>query len=179
MSTPEAAVRSYLQWLEDPESVRDHAAIAEVTAASRSASDPLERLKALSALQALEAVDGDKFEAAFVTHAATWASDNSVTPEAFEQLGVSTDVLVKAGLAKSKLVSSSGKRRTRVSPESVMAAIPVGRFSIADLEAASGASTATVRKVIAEMTEAGTLRDLGPNQAHSGRGRAPLLFIKG
>lgn len=180
MSTPETAVRSYLQWLEDPESVRDHAAIAEATAASQNASDPLDRLRAFSALQALEAADGAAFREGFVANAATWASQNGVTPEAFEKLGVPGDALVDAGLAtaKARVISSSGKRRTRVSPDAVRAAVPSVAFSIADLEAASGASTATVRKVIAEMTEAGTLRDLGPDQKHTGRGRAPLLFTR-
>lgn len=180
MSTPESAVRSYLQWLEDPDSVRDHAAIAEATSTAQNAQDPLERLKALSALQALEAVDGDSFRTGFVANAALWARENNVTPEAFAALGVPADVLADAGLVTARRAAASGgKRRTRVSPEAVMAAIPDRSFTIADLEAASGASTATVRKVIAEMTEAGTLRDLGPDQKHSGRGRAPLLFTKG
>ncbi len=179
MFTPEVAVRSYLQWLEDPDSVRDHAAIADATAASQNAHDPLDRLKALSALQALEAADGESFRVGFVSNAAAWASDNAVTPEAFAKLGVPSDVLADAGLVKTRVISSSGKRRTRVNPDAVRAAVPSVAFTIADLEATSGASTATVRKVIAEMIEAGTLRDLGADRKHTGRGRAPLLFTKG
>ena len=178
MSTPETAVRSYLQWLEDPSSVRDHAAIAEAKSASQNANDPIERLKALSALQVLEAVDGANFRAGFVANAAEWANENAVTAEAFATLGVPADVLAEAGLVKAKVHTSAGKRRTRVSSDLVREVIPSVAFTIADLEAASGASTATVRKVIAEMTEAGTLRDLGPDQKHTGRGRAPLLFTK-
>lgn len=178
MSTPEVAVRSYLQWLEDPDSVRDHAAIAEATSAASNAADPLDRLRALSALQALEAVDGDSFRAGFVDNAASWARENGVTTEAFVTIGVPNDVLVDAGLLESRGTSGPPlrKRRTRISPDAVRAAIPTGSFTIAQLEQASGASTATVRKVIAEMTDAGTLRDLGPDQTHAGRGRAPLLF---
>ncbi len=171
------AVRSYLQWLEDPSSVRDHEAIAEAHTQATAAADPLDRLKALSRLQLLEAVDGDMFRLRFVEHAASWANANGVTPEAFMKLGVPQDVLRDAGLVPSGPTGSrSGKRRGRVSPEMVRAAIPEGTFTIAALEEASGASTATVRKVIAEMVEAGTLRDLGPDQKHTGRGRAPLLF---
>jgi hypothetical protein len=174
------AVRSYLQWLEDPSSVRDHDAIAEAHAQATTAADPLERLKALSKLQTLEAVDGDLFRTRFVEHAASWAAANEVTPEAFMKLDVPRDVLEEAGLLASRgtAAARSGKRRTRVSPEMVQAAIPDGQFTIAALEDASGASTATVRKVIAEMIEAGTLRDHGPDQRHSGRGRAPLLFSR-
>jgi hypothetical protein len=112
-----------------------------------------------------------------VAEAALWARENNVTAEAFVTYGVPTDVLRDAGiLHDSPPAKSSGRRRTRVSPDAVRAAIPQRAFTIADLEEASGASTATVRKVIAEMTEAGTLRDLGPDQQHTGRGRAPLLF---
>ena len=174
------AVRSYLQWLEDPSSVRDHEAIAEAHTQATTAADPLDRLKALSRLQALEAVDGDVFRARFVEHAASWAAANEVTPEAFRKLDVPTDVLKDAGLIPVSATGGarSAKRRTRVSPEMVRAAIPDGQFTIAGLEEASGASTATVRKVIAEMVDAGTLRDHGPDQRHTGRGRAPLLFSR-
>lgn len=174
------AVRSYLQWLEDPSSVRDHEAIAEAHTQATTATDPLDRLKALSRLQALEAVDGDMFRARFIEHAASWAATNDVTPEAFMKLDVPRDVLQEAGLLPTTGTPSarSGKRRTRISPEMVKVAIPDGQFTIAALEDASGASTATVRKVIAEMVEAGTLRDHGPDQRHTGRGRAPLLFSR-
>lgn len=159
--------------------MRDHEAIAAAKQVAENAADPLERLKALSRLQELESVDGDSFRSGFVAHAAGWAADNGVTPEAFVSYGVPADVLRDAGLVQAKTSASrGGKRRGRVSPEAVRAAIPAGEFTIADLERASGASTATVRKVIAEMTEAGTLRDLGPDQSHSGRGRAPLKFTR-
>ena len=182
MSTLEQAVRAYLQFLEDPESVRDHTAIAEATERSQSAQDPLERLKALSTLQALETIDGSSYRAGFVAAAAGWAKENAVTAEAFATLGVTDDVLADAGLITTKprsAASKTTKRRTRVSPDAVKAAMPSDAFTIAELEAASGASTATVRKVIAEMTQNGSLKDLGPKLDHSGRGRAPLLFRKG
>jgi len=180
MSTAETAVRSYLQWLDDPTSVRDHAAIEEAKAAAEQAADPLDRLKALSTLQELEAGDGERFRADFVANAAEWAAKNSVTPEAFEQLGVPCEVLADAGLATESVraIRKAGGRRTRVSPDTVRDSVPSGKFTIADLEAASGASTATVRKVISEMIAAGELRNLGPDREHSGRGRAPLLFSK-
>jgi len=178
MTTPEKAVRSYLHWLEDPSSVRDHDAIAAAKEVSESAADPLERLKALSRLQELEAVDGAAFRSGFVELAATWAADNSVTPEAFVSYGVPADVLRDAGIVQAPSGVRGGKRRGRVSPDAVRAAVPDGSFTIADLERASGASTATVRKVIGEMTDAGSLRDLGPDQNHTGRGRAPLLFVR-
>jgi hypothetical protein len=184
MSTSENAVRAYLRWLEDPASVLDHQAIAAAKQEAETAEDPLDRLKALSRLQELESVDGEGFRAAFVAQAAAWASENGVTAEAFVTYGVPAEVLSDAGIIHAKPTAPrgsntrGGKRRGRVSPEEVRAAIPPGEFTIADLERASGASTATVRKVIAEMTESGELRDLGPDQSHSGRGRAPLKFTR-
>lgn len=177
--TPEEAVRSYLLWLEDPTSVRDEEAIAATKQAAETASDPLDRLRALSRLQELETDDGDHLIAGFVAQAAAWASENGVTPEAFVTLGVPNEILHDAGILHDKPPPAKvRKKRGRVSPDQVRAAVPAGRFTIADLEEASGASTATVRKVIAEMVDAGTLRDLGPDQEHSGRGRAPLLFTR-
>lgn len=179
MSTSENAVRAYLRWLEDPGSVLDQEAIAATKQEAETADDPLDRLKALSRLQELESVDGEAFRAAFVAQAAAWASENGVTAEAFVTYGVPAEVLSDAGIIHAKPTAPRGsKRRGRVSPEEVRAAIPPGEFTIADLERASGASTATVRKVIAEMTESGELRDLGPDQSHSGRGRAPLKFTR-
>lgn len=176
----EEAVRSYLLWLEDPTSLRDAEAIAAATDQAASAEDPLDRLRALSRLQELENVDGDSFRQRFVAEAALWARENGVTAEAFVTYGVPNEVLRDAGIIHdpqgSKESKRSGKRRTRVSPDAVRAAIPSEPFTIAALEQASGASTATVRKVIIEMIEAGSLKDLGPDQTHSGRGRAPLVF---
>ena len=74
--------------------------------------------------------------------------------------------------------SASSPRRGRVSAEMIKGSIPEGRFTIAALEAASGASTATVRKVVSDLVDDGVLVDLGPDQTHSGRGRAPLLFSR-
>jgi Fic family protein len=60
----------------------------------------------------------------------------------------------------------------------VRAAVPATDFTIAEIEAASGASTATVRKVITGMIDEGVVVDLGPAQDHQGRGRAPMKYRK-
>lgn len=177
MTTAEDAVRSYLEYLKDPESIRDVAAIAEAQQTADAAQDPIERAKALSAVRRLEAVDGSAVRAGFVANAKSWVESNDIVADVLSEMGVPNDAMREAGLVASKAPAApSGRKRTRVSPDVVKAAVPSGSFSIADLEAASGASTATVRKVIAEMVDAGMLVDLGPDESHSGRGRAPLLF---
>lgn len=175
--TAEDAVRSYLLWLEDPGQLRDQEAIDVATAAAGAASDPIERLRALAQLEALQSVDGESYRAGFVQHANQWAETAGVSEAAFRTIGVSAQDLRDAGISATKAPGTS-RRRTRVSPDAVRAALPDGSFRIAEIEERSGASTATVRKVITEMISEGSVVDLGPDQEHAGRGRAPLLYRK-
>ncbi len=176
----EEAVRSYLMWLEDPSTMRDQRAIDEVAGSILSETDPIARLKAISRLEELESVSGDGFRRAFVGQAKAWAESEGVSADAFRKLGVPAKDLRDAGFggAKRSTGESSTPRRTRVSPSAVRESLPDGTFRIAEIEQRSGASTATVRKVILEMIDEGSVVDLGPDQQHSGRGRAPLTYRK-
>ena len=178
----ESSVRDYLMWLENPESLRDEAAIAEARRAVDAATDPIDRLKAISNLKRTEQVDGSHLRSAFLAHARSWAGANDVTVDAFREIGVPAQDLRDAGFSvpgRSSGPASAAKggtRRRRVSPEAIRSAVPPRAFRIADLEAASGASTATVRKVVSEMVAAGEIVDLGPDPDHQGRGRAPSVY---
>ncbi len=176
-SGAENSVRSYLLWLDDPSKLRDQSAIESTRAAIERETDPIQRLKAISRLEALEAVDGEVYRLAFVQHAKTWASANGVSADAFSQLGVGAKELRAAGLA-GRGANGKTSRRTRVSPETVRNSLPEGPFRIADIESRSGASTATVRKVVLALVAEGKVVDLGPDQSHTGRGRAPLKYRK-
>ncbi len=180
-ASAEQSVRSYLLWLDDPDALRDEAAIAKAEAAVDKATDPIDRLKALAKLEALQKVDGATYEAGFVENAKDWAETNDVSASNFAALGVPASVLSAAGFpvrgGRRGGRARSGGRRTRTSPEAVRAAVPAkGQFTVADVIAASGASMATVRKVVGEMVAEGLVVDLGPDQGHSGRGRAPLMY---
>lgn len=181
----EHAVRRYLQWLADPASLRDEAAVAAAQHIIDGATDPIEKLKAVESRRRAEAVDGSELRDEFVNRARRWAATNDVSGDAFRELGVSVSDLRDAGFS----VSNGGPRRSsgagatgsggrpRTSAADIEASIPDGRpFTISDIEAASGASNVTVRKVVAGMIEAGTVVDLGPDKQHEGRGRAPLLY---
>jgi predicted ArsR family transcriptional regulator len=64
-----------------------------------------------------------------------------------------------------------------VSREDVVKAIPPRKqFTIADLAAASGASTATVRKVVTDLVSEGKVQEAGTAEAHEGPGRAPTVY---
>ena len=65
----EKAIRDYLLFLTDPESMRDDAEIHRLEAAAREVSDPIEKLRLLSAAQRAGEVDGSHFEQAFIASA--------------------------------------------------------------------------------------------------------------
>lgn len=185
-SSPEAAVRRYLQWLEDPASLVDADAVARAEAAVAAAPDPLARLHALADLEHAREADSDAATEDFVAHARAYAEAESIPVAAFQASGVSDDVLRRAGfeVGGRGRRSSGGASRTRsrspqVSSEELKAAtlrLPK-QFTLADVaREAGGGSPQTVRKAVDEMISAGKVRSLGPKQDHHGRGRAPTLY---
>jgi hypothetical protein len=177
-SEAESAVRNYLVALSDPESLRDESRIAELQKQVEETSDALERLKVRAALMQAQNVDIGQFEAAFVTHAAAWAAEIGVEASAFMEEGVPRKVLRDAGL----LGGGGGKarpRRSRVTADDIREAYPSSkraRFTLRELVEATGASIATVRKVVTDDVANGTLAEAGTARDHSRRGRAPALF---
>jgi len=184
----ESAVRDYLRALKDPSSLRDEAAINDLTKRLESSDDALERLRLRQQLLDAEAPDVQRLEEAFVTHAKAWADDIPISVNAFSAEGVAPDVLRRAGFPVSGGNGRRGRapragaaprtRRSRVTVEEVRAAIPDGTFTIKTLQEISGASPAVVRKVVAEEESAGRLRSEGTDPDHRGPGRAPVLYRK-
>jgi predicted ArsR family transcriptional regulator len=81
--------------------------------------------------------------------------------------------------------TSSSRRRsstTRINVETLTQAITsksVGtRLTIAGVADELGGSTQTIRKVLDQLAEIGTLKVLGPDPNHSGQGRAPHVWEK-
>jgi hypothetical protein len=66
--------------------------------------------------------------------------------------------------------------RRRVSADEIRAAIPTGTFTVKNVQEASGASAAVVRRVIGEEVDAGNVTDQGPDPDHSGPSRAPNVY---
>ncbi len=178
----EKAIRDYLLFLTDPESMRDDAEIHRLEAAAREVSDPIEKLRLLSAAQRAGEVDGSHFEQAFIASAKSWASTEGVTPEAFKALGVPGHVLSAAGLVKGRKstprTTPKRQRAASVGYDVVMGLVPDGPFRIRDLMESSGASLQTVRKAVRSMLESGELRDLGLDPNWETRGRTPTLYEK-
>ncbi len=96
-SSPEDAVRRYLEWLEDPDSLIDDEAVARAEAAVADARDPLTRLHALADAEHARQADADAVIRDFITHARAYAEAQSIPIAAFRAVGVSDDVLRQAG----------------------------------------------------------------------------------
>jgi hypothetical protein len=182
MTDRDSAIRNYLNYLHNPASAINQAAIDAAEASVASAGDVLEKARALSRLEIAKQVDGSSLRDAFIANAASWVSDNQVTPAALRQLGVSDSDLSAAGLivkgtrGRKGGKGSGGVKRNRTSIPDVQALIPQGRFTINDLMAKSGASVATVRKAIDLNIAAGKAINHGPLANHNNRGRAPIIF---
>ena len=181
----QGAVRNYLISLRDPSALRDDDAIADLRSELDQTDDDVERLKLRQQLLELQNPPLDRYERAFVEHAKAWADDTGVTAAAFVAEGVPTAVLRRAGF---RGVTNGGARRTRrttarasterrrVSADEVRAAIPTGAFTVKDVQEASGASAAVVRRVIGEEVDGGNVTDQGPDPGHTGPGRAPTVY---
>lgn len=179
----DAAVRSYLMSLKDPSALKDDDKLAELSRKLEDSDDELERLQLRQQVIDAERPPLDKLEDEFVTHAKAWADAHGISDKAFLAEGVPPQVLRKAGF-RGVAARSRGARaparvatpRSRVSAETVRASIPQGTFSIRQVQEASGASPAVVRRVVQEQVEAGHAVEQGPDPDHRGPGRAPTLY---
>jgi hypothetical protein len=177
---PETAVRRYLRYLEDPDAMRDEGAIAEAEEAVSRAEDPIERLRALAALDRARSVDGETYRQDFVRHAKAWAEAEGIPARAFLELGVPAEDLAAAGIAggRSSTGSRGRGRAPRLDIDAVEAAVPADRFRLAELAAAIDREVATTRRYLQQLLERGSVRELGDDPDHDGRGRAPKLYEK-
>lgn len=186
----EAAVRRYLAYLDDPSSAIDHEAVAAAEAAFAAATDPIERLHAAADLEAARSADAGSLEDEFVRHARAYGEAEGIPASAFAAVGVSSEVLERAGFADvarpGRAGRSSGARRASSGPRAPQ--VPVSqikaavsqlpkRFTLAQLaERAGGGSPATVRKAVEELIAEGRVSSIGPALDHKGPGRAPTVY---
>lgn len=185
---PEAAVRSYLLSLRDPSALVDQEAIDALSRQAAETTDPIEQLRLLTRLERAKAVDPAHYEHQFIRCAKQWAEANDVSTAAFRSLGVPEATLRAAGLVagssrptgprQARRSTGGSGRAPSVSTEQVKAHVRglTGTFTMAAVVEAVHGSEITVRKAIAELVDAGSVRNLGPDPHHHGRGRAPLRY---
>lgn len=177
--TSEEAVRQYLMYLHNPESLRDEDKIREAELAVEQAGDPLEKLKAYADLRFAQDIDGDEYRTAFTAHAKAYAEAEDIPVDAFLDMGVPEQDLQAAGFdVGSRSAGSQGSGRSRVSSADVQSAALsfATPFTVAELEERTGASIGTVRKVIGDLVGDGRLSEQGEDPDWSGRGRAPMRY---
>lgn len=177
MGKADEAVRNYLLAVREPEALVDEDAARQVTEQLRTTDDPVERLRLRQRLLDSRVVDPGRYEPAFVAHARAWADSKGISQAAFRAEGVSDAVLRRAGFSLPRNGGRAAPRtgRARVSAEAVRRAIPKGDFTIRDVQEASGASAAVVRRVVQQEVEAGRVREVG-TEPQPGPGRSPALY---
>lgn len=184
----EGAVRLWLMYVDDAESLKDEAEIKKLSANVDKAKDPIDRLKAVAALRAAQRVDPTPYREGFIKHARKWAETNGVAGDDFLEMGVSPSELADAGFETERKTStkSNGQSRSRaprVSTADIADAVMATDkpFTLAMIRETAGGSPATLRKVIVDqlMNEEGKVRELEESEApeHDGRGRAPKWYV--
>jgi hypothetical protein len=188
--TAEDAVRNYLTFLSDPTKLVNQSEIEKLEADVDNNKDPVEKLRAIAALDRARNLDGEQYEADFVRHAKEWADQEGVPAAAFQQMGVTPDVLSRAGFdgrsrrrrgaAPSRRPSTGRPRAKSVSNEKIQewALDRSDPFTLAEVQQGIGGSPATVKKAIDELLTSGRLEKLGPSPDYRGRGRAPSRFAR-
>lgn len=151
----------------------------------RTTADPIEKLRLLAALedeQAGRKPDRSAQEAVFVAEAKEWAAGEGIPASAFQALKVPDDVLRAAGFSISSGRSTGATRtagRARKIPmEDVQAAAASlgAKWKLGDLAVALDRDPATIRNYVNKLVADGSVKDLGDDPQHNGRGRAPKLY---
>jgi hypothetical protein len=186
----ETAIRRYLQWLDDPTSIVDVAAIEAAEVAARRTTDVLEKLKALSLVERLRSGDEAAVKKAFVRHARAWGAANEISPTAWIRLGVPPEVLRQAGITGNRAAAQPSSRpaagagaATRVHAPAVTAKEIAEHvkslsepFVLTDIAERVGGSPMTIRKAVDQLIADGAVVRMGPVPDHDGRGRAPIRY---
>jgi hypothetical protein len=182
--SPEDSIRAYLSFLADPSASLDSRDIARLEKLVASTADPVEKLRLAAQLEQAKTPDGTVLQADFIRHARSWADTEGIPASAFRQLGVSDDVLRKAGVLKGgrgvatrrRAAAERTGRRVTVEDIKAWALTQPDIFTIKDVTQAIGGSLVTANKALQELVVEGTISNLGPAEDHKGPGRAPARF---
>jgi len=177
------AVKEYLATLGKPKTRGRRARPKpDFATATKGITDPLAKLAAIKAERERVAriVVGDAAEEAFVKYAKVWAKIHGYDREDFAALGVSRRVLDAAFPGATRRAESATPRAPRVSTRDLADTItskPAGTWlTLAGIMREAGGSRETVRKVLDELSAAGTLTDAFDDPKHSGKGRAAKVW---
>lgn len=176
------AVKTYLTAIKEPNKLIDPKAAEKLEGELADTEDPISRLQLRQQILDTQQVNPATYEDEFVAVAKGWADEHGIGYRAFQAEGVPDSVLRRAGFSIPRRGQRRAARpatdgaRSRVNAEDVRKAIPHGKFTIKQVQEASGASAAVVRRVVQEEVEAGSVHKVGSDPGHQGPGRAPALY---
>jgi hypothetical protein len=184
VSDSERAVRVYLSYLAAPQKAIDDRVVVDLERAAAAETDPIAKLRLLTQLRTARFPNVDALRDDFYVHARRWAETNDISFEAFRDLGVPDEDLVKAGLLDAekrdlpRLAGMSTQRARFVTVEEVKGHILSRRdqFTHVDIATDIGGSPMTIRKAVQELIATGKIELLGRQPSHQGPGRAPLVY---
>jgi hypothetical protein len=186
----ELSVRRYLDFLVDPSSILDTARISSLEEELATTTDLLKKLHTHAALEKARRSDGESVRSAFIKHARAYAATHELPVSAFRSVGVSDVALAEAGFdlghgrikskAKKSAAPTGRLRAPKVSKSTIQAHIlaTAAPFTLNDVMASVGGSIGTVNTVVKELVAAGSVKQLGPDADHQGRGRAPIRYTR-
>lgn len=170
---PETAVRMYLTYLQDPESLVDNDELASLEKEVAAAHDPIERLIAMAALHRARQADPSAIIDGFTRNARAWAEAEGVPESAFREMGVPDDVLRAARFGKGRAGrgKSGATRRPKMGAAQLKEAIVAldGPFTIRDVSERIGGSPITVKATLAALEREGKIRTAGEKAGSRGR----------
>jgi hypothetical protein len=179
----EQAVKDYLATIGKPKARgRQARQKPDFEAATKGITDPLAKLAAIKAERQRVAniAGGDATEDAFVKYGKVWAKIHDYDRADFAALGVSRRVLDAVFGGSAPRPKTASTRAQRVSTKDLVDAVtnkPAGTWvTVSGLMREVGGSDATVRKVLAELAEAGTVTEPIDDPKHAGKGRAPKVW---
>lgn len=179
----ELAVKEYLATVGKPKTRgRQARPKPDFEAATKGITDPLSKLAAIKAERerVADIVTTDVTEDGFIKYGKVWAKINGYGREDFAALGVTKRVLDAVFGGSSQPVKAASTRAPRVSPIDIADAVtakPAGSWlTVSAIMREAGGSPATVRKVLDQLSAAGTLTDPIDDPKHSGKGRAPKVW---
>lgn len=169
----EEAVRNYLAFLNDPESLRDNDAIHKLEGQLQSTDDQIEQLRLHEQISVLRDLPEASFIGPFIEHAKKWAEKEGLSAASFLDMGVERRVLRDAGFE----MKGSATRRTIEDVRSWIEEKSLTEFTKPVLMNGTQASPATINRAVQAMLEDGSIivsdRD-DPN--HTGRGAKAKLY---
>jgi hypothetical protein len=194
----EQAIRRYLLWLNDPNSIVDVEAIDEAEREAKETVDVIDKLKALSRVEHMRLGDSAAVKRGFLEHAKEWGDRHEISAVSWIRLGVPPDVLREAGITGNRSAAGksparsaaqratpsnragrpTGARGANVGIAQVVAHVQTmtGPFVLTDIADQVGGSPMTIRKAVDQMVANGTVERLGADPRHNGRGRAPIRY---